>query len=125
MSSREAAIRRTGQLMLQGWTLTSSHCAICHAVVVSKGSQMQCPQCELPIRIESAETSNPPEVVPIEEEVPRSLEEQKREWDRSRKRSDEISSKLGERMLGGWTLLGESCPLPSCNGTTLVSKNKG
>jgi hypothetical protein len=39
-----------------------------------------------------------------------SLEETKKQWDKEHKRSDDMSAKLGEKMLEGWTLLGSLCP---------------
>ena len=53
-----------------------------------------------------------------------SLEETKKEYDRVRKSgsADKVSSLLGEKMLGGWTLMAQSCPQQACAGTPLVSQ---
>jgi uncharacterized Zn finger protein (UPF0148 family) len=60
-----------------------------------------------------------------EPDLPASLEEMKMEYDRKHgKARESISSKLGERMLKGWTLLGTPCPNENCPGTPLMS-NKG
>jgi hypothetical protein len=56
---------------------------------------------------------------------PRSLVEAKKEWDLSRKKRDQISAKLGERMLEGWALLGDECPNETCLRTTLMRKKLG
>jgi uncharacterized Zn finger protein (UPF0148 family) len=61
-----------------------------------------------------------------EDEVdePQSLEEMKREYDARNKARDVISKKLGDKMMVGWTLLGDSCAKPECSGTPLVSSPK-
>ena len=52
-----------------------------------------------------------------------SLEETKKEWDRMHKRSDDVSAKLGEMMLSGWTLLGSLCPGIDNNHITTIIIN--
>lgn len=42
-----------------------------------------------------------------------------------RKKQDLTSSKLGTKMLQGWTLLGSVCPKLECGGTPLMSLNDG
>ena len=46
---REAAIKRTGELMLSSWKLLSIMCPICHSALLSKGENMRCPGCDLPV----------------------------------------------------------------------------
>lgn len=52
---------------------------------------------------------------------PISFEELKKEYDLKNKNMQQVSNKLGERMLSGWTMLGIVCPSSSCRGTPLVS----
>lgn len=51
-----------------------------------------------------------------------SLEEMKAEYDRKQKARESVSSKLGDRMLSGWTLLGTTCEKEACKGTPLMSQ---
>jgi len=53
--------------------------------------------------------------------APPSLEDAKKEYDRKHRRIDTISSRLGEKMLAGWTLLGATCPEPECCSSPLMS----
>ena len=53
------------------------------------------------------------------------LEDINKSFEATRKKRDEVSAKLGEYMLKGWALLGDSCPLQGCEGTPLVSKRGG
>lgn len=54
-----------------------------------------------------------------------SYEEMKRQYDLERKSSgqDQVSSKLGEKLLLGWVMLGELCMQSKCRGTPLMSSN--
>mgnify|MGYP006121960645 FL=1 len=108
-------------------------CPICSTALMSKGdSECRCPGCDLPVMTEasaasSGMTATQPSQAAIDEYESEakeytSLEEMKKEYDLNNKRRDEISGKLGERMLKGWTLLNASCDNESCNGTPLVGK---
>lgn len=56
----------------------------------------------------------------------RSLEEEKREYDRSRKQKlDETSKKLGEMLLQGYTMLNAECPSASCGRVPLMKPKSG
>lgn len=61
-----------------------------------------------------------------EEKEFQSLEEVKKEYDRQRKSSvvNQVSDKLGQYMLKGWTMLGSTCPMKECNGTPLMKDQK-
>lgn len=50
----------------------------------------------------------------------RSLEGAKKEYDQQNKYREEVSNKLGEKMLSGYAMLSTICPLESCRGTPLV-----
>ena len=47
----------------------------------------------------------------------------RKEYEAKNKTLNVVSSKLGQRMLQGWTMLGTSCPKPDCRGTPLMSLN--
>lgn len=55
-SNRETGISRAGNLLLQGWTMLAIHCPICHTPLFSKGGEMRCPSCDLPVKYESQDT---------------------------------------------------------------------
>ncbi|KAJ1973818.1 hypothetical protein H4R35_003915 [Dimargaris xerosporica] len=42
-----------------------------------------------------------------------------------RAKCDEIAQLIGDRLLAGWTLLGEYCPSPACKTTPLIRLRKG
>jgi len=121
-----ATIKRTGELMLAGWKLLSQVCPICSSPLLSnKSHQMRCPGCDMPVMLEADVVSSEMKVnngrggnvllgengEEAEDEYdqvdePRSFEEMKKEYDAKHKDREKISSRLGERMLSGWTLLG-------------------
>ncbi|VDD75823.1 unnamed protein product [Mesocestoides corti] len=45
----------------------------------------------------------------FEDELPKMSRERRAELDRQRRRSDKVSSLMGEYLLKGWRMLGESC----------------
>jgi uncharacterized Zn finger protein (UPF0148 family) len=137
-SSQKDVISRTGNLMLKGWKLLSVCCPLCHAPLLSKDNEMRCPGCDLPVRKESGEqsstanhhnnvshadplNSSESEVVDDIVDVPKSYEELRREYDERKKQSNDVSGKLGEKMLQGWVLLADSCPdMNVCGGVPLM-----
>ena len=44
----------------------------------------------------------------------------KKEYDLTRRRREDVSAKMGEKMLAGWTMLALTCPRPDCAGTPLM-----
>eukprot|EP01036_Dinobryon_divergens_P024321 gene24321-32758_t len=52
--------------------------------------------------------------------APCSLEEMKKEYDLTHRRREEVSAKMGDKMLAGWTMLARTCPRPDCRGTPLM-----
>jgi len=97
---------------------------------MSKLGNMHCPGCDLPVRFEAAVHEEEQGVYEDEGEdgddvnEPQSMEEMKKEYDARNKARDVISKKLGDKMMVGWTLLGDSCAKPECSGTPLVSSPK-
>ena len=58
--------------------------------------------------------------------APSSLEEMKKEYDLKHRRREEVSAKMGEKMLAGWTMLAQTCTNPACAGTPLMqSRSRG
>ena len=58
-------------------------------------------------------------------DIPKSYDELRAEFENSSsKKRDNVSAKLGEYMLKGWTMLGTSCPIPDCVGTPLMKNRK-
>ena len=176
LSVREKAINNTGTLMLQGWCMSSIMCPICTSALMhmKKTGEMQCPGCELPVRMEAdvkssgmsytntslaaaAATAGPlgtsplksppthshhqvkaaaPAPPPIDFDYDyeaegqyegdaaqpfQSFEEMKREYDATAKKRGDVSSLLGDRMLGGWAMMGVNCDNDDC-GTPLMKK---
>jgi len=135
MPDANQTISRTGKLLLDGWKMLAQMCPMCNTALMSKQGALHCPGCDLPVRYEtSREDARFDDAAEEEEEeeeeheddaqVPRSLEELKREYDVRNKSRDLISKKLGEKMLAGWTLLGVSCEQASCSGTPLMHSQK-
>jgi uncharacterized Zn finger protein (UPF0148 family) len=129
-SNKIDGVKRTGEMLLQGWRMLSDSCPICYSPLMSKGNSMKCPGCDLPVKKESDESllqscqssekeKNENSAIQSVQE-PASFEELKREYDRKNQAKNIVSSKLGELMLSGWTLLAESCPNVACSGTPLV-----
>lgn len=170
MSSREDAIKRTGQMLLAGWKMLGISCPQCNAVLLAKDEVMKCPQCNLPVVMQDNvlgyEDDAAEEVTEIHSSstiaatkspltnnnytqnaslsdnmrtntsdnlkpmtsyddviIPESYDEMKRDYDKTKSKRDAISSKLGEKMLSGWILLGEICPSESCHGTPLMRES--
>lgn len=139
---RKDAIKRTGQLMLQGWRLLAQCCPICYtALLSSREGQMRCPFCDLPVVAEQPgvtyeevpQNSAIPEVDEVDDEeldnfeadLPSSLEDLRKEYDsRNKSKASSTSALLGEKMLQGWTMLSENCPVTECRGTPLMRLGK-
>ena len=141
-SSPKEIIERTGSLMLKGWKLLAISCPICTTALVSKGNQMRCPGCDLPVMMEGQQETRDSVLEPVKEESesqpqkggnnlseselppviePKSYDELRNEYEMKNKKSNRISSKLGEKMLEGWTMLADSClDVDNCEGTPLV-----
>ena len=66
---------------------------------------------------------SPPLSTPASTSPTKTYEEMRKEYEAKNKTLNDISSKLGQRMLQGWTMLGTSCPKPDCRGTPLMSLN--
>lgn len=127
-------------MMLSGWKLLNEHCPICHTALLSKNQRRRCPSCDLPVVLESDHrnenfSSSAPLALNSSVEFDNddnkhysvndsgsfaSLEDAKKEYDTKNKYLNNISNKLGEKMLCGWTLLNSVCPRDCCGGTPLM-----
>jgi uncharacterized Zn finger protein (UPF0148 family) len=129
-------VKRTGDLLLGGWKMLSIGCPLCHTALMEKQSKRCCPSCNLPVYYEHETPSIPPPSTPpstpatTNETVMKSedkqtkfqsLEEEKKRYDKQRQSNQQIvSSRIGEKLLSGWTLLAKECQ--TC-GTPLMSLN--
>lgn len=139
---RDEAMKRSGDMLLSGWRMLGISCPICNTAIMEKGGSMKCPSCNLPILHEgdmniSKYSSTPPhrqiettrnaddhgekhEYASEEKGSYQSLEGAKCEYDKSRQHQNAVSSKIGEYLLLGWTLLGAECQSPTCQGIPLM-----
>jgi uncharacterized Zn finger protein (UPF0148 family) len=145
-------IKRMSDLLLVGWKLLNTSCPVCHTALLSKGGNLRCPACDLPVVTQaafgnmSATTESlptpPAEIKSQNYEIQddyynqyatgadpkthhQSLEQEKKAYDAMNKKMDQVSNKLGEKMLSGWSMLSTVCPNDSCRGTPLVRQPDG
>eukprot|EP01038_Epipyxis_sp_PR26KG_P008006 gene8006-10850_t len=135
--NRNDSIKRSGQMLLSGWRMLATTCPICMTALLSKVDKYHCPGCDMPVMFECELSSIPHDEdkslqLPVCEDkppqdlrIPNSLEDVKRDYDLKNKNRNEVSNKLGEKMLSGWTLTGQLCSQSSCEGTPLMRINKG
>lgn len=146
--SNNDSIKRTGELLLSGWKMLNKSCPICNTALLSKGENLRCPTCDCAVVTEAnqAAVQNATQlqhisVVPqqrfeIEDDYyqyaasgnvkHQSLEEEKKEYDSKNKaRNDEVSDKIGTKMLSGWSMLSTICPQEGCRGTPLMRLGTG
>lgn len=153
---KKESIERMGSMMLQGWRMLAECCPICTSPLMSKGDNMRCPGCDMPIKFmtedeeeallsKQASNQSLKDRMPLSEQSEVSLiadskvstpaafvdeqitvdsinsfEEMKRDYDLKNASRAKTTTKLGEYMLQGWTLLGDLCLLNSCVGTPLM-----
>lgn len=137
MSSKDKnqIIQKTGEMLLSGWKLLGLHCPICSTALLSKDDNMRCPSCDAPVLTESqVEINNRlTNVISFGEEKkceivnddllePKLIYELNKDIQDLKSKRDDISSKLGQKMLLGWTMLGETCPNELCRGTPLMKE---
>lgn len=144
-AKRDEAVKRTGSMLLEGWKMLATLCPICNSALLQKADSMRCPACNLPIvqanetNISSFTTTAPAGYNGVSSTINddsekhayaseekyshQSLEEAKKEYDKSRSRQNLVSNKIGEKLLLGWTLLSAECPRPTCQGVPLM-RNK-
>lgn len=144
------SIKRTGELLLSGWKMLNKACPICNTALLSKGDNLRCPTCDCAVVTEANQATmqnvsqsgqkNSDSAIEqkfdIEDDYYQyassgkvqheSLEEQKKEYDAKHKaRNNEVSDKLGAKMLAGWSMLSTICPEHGCRGTPLMRLASG
>jgi len=143
-SKANESIKRTGDLLLSGWRLLNAGCPICNTALLSKGDLLRCPSCDMAVVKESEHNKmatgveklpTPPSVAEAKFEIEddyyqyanvapgekfQSLNEAKKLYDIQNKRMNDVSNKLGTKMLEGFSMLSTVCPGESCRGTPLV-----
>lgn len=133
--SRLEAIQRTSSMLLQGWKMLNISCPLCNSILLSQKQDtiMWCSGCNLPVKSESSmgnsiESNESPIESMKDKDIEVSVaineldlyEEKRLQYELKNKDRDRISQLLGEKMLGGWTLLGAICPKQSCFSTPLM-----
>lgn len=143
-SKANESIKRTGDLLLSGWRLLNAGCPICNTALLSKGEMLRCPSCDMAVVKESEHQKivtgveklpTPPSIAEAKFEIEddyyqyaainpaekfQSLNEAKKLYDLQNKRMNDVSNKLGTKMLEGFSMLSTVCPGESCRGTPLV-----
>lgn len=142
------SIKRTGDMLLSGWKLLNSACPICNTALLSKGELLRCPTCDLAVVKESdqqkytnEQTSvpNAPKIAEAKFEIEddyyqyatgvpakfESLNEAKKLYDQQNKKMNQVSDKLGAKMLAGFSMLSTVCPNEECRGTPLCRQGSG
>lgn len=114
-TKKDLTIKKTGELLLNGWKMLQLICPLCSSPLMEKGKECCCPSCNLPIlrNNEISPFNSPPENKEELKEIKKfqSLEEVKKEYDKNQIKQKLISSKIGEKLLIGWTLLAKECEI--------------
>uniref|UniRef100_A0A7S3M3I0 Uncharacterized protein n=1 Tax=Spumella elongata TaxID=89044 RepID=A0A7S3M3I0_9STRA len=142
------SIKRTGDMLLSGWKLLNSACPICNTALLSKGELLRCPTCDLAVVKESDQQKytneqtnvpNPSKIAEAKFEIEddyyqyatgvpakfESLNEAKKLYDQQNKKMNQVSDKLGAKMLAGFSMLSTVCPNEECRGTPLCRQGSG
>lgn len=62
---RKGGVKRTGEMMLAGWKLLQTTCPICIFPLMSKGEDMRCPCCDMPVMMAPANYEMPKNAAPL------------------------------------------------------------
>ena len=141
-----------GKALLEGWRMMADVCPLCSSPLCSspkaKGGEVWCLRCKLPCSAPGSDKPPPslrskpvgggssaappstPAAPPLEPSEPALAASPFAAVAGGlagyRARRDESSAKIGQRMLQGWTLLGDTCPsVDTCTGIPLMSKPAG
>ena len=126
-------MKRTGDMLLGGWKLLNMSCPVCNTALMSKAGRFHCPGCDVPVMTEAEaafmaqenakKTGVNVDTNAASKETPvKSLEEEKKAYDLQRSKSNMLSSKIGEFLLLGYTLLGDECPRAGCGRIPLMQQ---
>lgn len=137
MTDKKEAIKRTGEMMLQGWKLLATCCPICHNALLSKAEQMMCAGCNLPVVVESKTNMASPTFQEVwgtpknnvvhdedQESSGISYDQMRADYDRKNSKRTAVSNMIGQKLLTGWTMTEYSCPdYDNCFGTPLMRQS--
>ncbi len=112
--------------MLRGWRLLATSCPICNTALLSNRSgEMICPGCNVPVKDErsiSVQFPSGKETRTVDcDDV--NLDNELFNYSSTAHRLNDISGKLGGKLLKGWIMRAESCPEVACRGTPLMQEN--
>ncbi|KAJ3300011.1 hypothetical protein HK104_005265 [Borealophlyctis nickersoniae] len=132
-SQREARLNRgtskLGTYLLQGWVMMEQPCATpgCNIPLVrtKDRTRTMCVLCDDPQNPDRppepfTEVEDEGDEFPLAEADSAVGDVESVEVERQREQSQRASALLGQRMLAGWTLLGENCQSAGCFGIPLV-----
>eukprot|EP00743_Colponemidia_sp_Colp-15_P004553 GILK01004907.1.p1 GENE.GILK01004907.1~~GILK01004907.1.p1 ORF type:complete len:309 (+),score=47.91 GILK01004907.1:50-976(+) len=147
-AGRNQHVSEMSKRLLEGWAMLAETCPGPNCAVPllkNKSGEIYCVSCKMNCVMESQVTPNmkivsPDTPVPVASPVNNVQDiaadeedgygwtaptpEEKAQMEKKRKRTDQTSSKIGQKLLMGWALLSESCPLDDC-GTPLMRDKKG
>ena len=96
--SEEAALKEVGNRLMQGWTMLQDTCPLSNFPLISKDGVVFSVRCNMDVRTEgSAQFANAPEPA-----ASRST---------ARTAADDYSQRMSEKLLMGWQMLEEQCPV--------------
>ncbi|KAJ1959204.1 hypothetical protein IWQ62_004704 [Dispira parvispora] len=149
----DSVTRRMSEYMLKGWVLTDQECpngcgvplmrtkdhseTFCAGCVGNEANPQESGpglQTGLTMSMSHVVPDVPPEVIELEDletssdvqkELVASNAENLEASKVRREQSERTTQRLAEKMLQGWTLLGDACPNPRCIGTPLVQPKNG
>lgn len=118
MSSGLSIFKKISQKLDEGWKLTNVNCPICNTSIIGQlnPKQFYCVKCEMPVKIEEDEDEDV-EVIGSRNGSNEGKQEVNdfdnmlyaKENEAKRKKADELSKKMGEKLLQGWAMLEDSC----------------
>eukprot|EP00742_Colponemidia_sp_Colp-10_P007879 GILJ01008497.1.p1 GENE.GILJ01008497.1~~GILJ01008497.1.p1 ORF type:complete len:326 (+),score=54.59 GILJ01008497.1:50-979(+) len=147
-ASRNQHVSEMSKRLLEGWAMLAETCPGPNCAVPllkNKAGEIYCVSCKMNCVLESQVTPNMKIVSPDTPAPPAAsvtnvqdvaadeedgygwtapTPEEKAQMEKKRKRTDQTSSKIGQKLLMGWALLSESCSLDDC-GTPLMRDKKG
>jgi uncharacterized Zn finger protein (UPF0148 family) len=123
----DAATAKMGEMMLQGWAMLAENCPNpdCPGIPLmrKRGSKESvCLLCDpTGEKATQKEVSQPPTPPPQPKVIPQNIPKPNVDTNLQKKR-DMVSSKIGGKLLSGWTMLSQNCPNENCRGTPLMCK---
>jgi len=112
--------------LLKGWKMLAICCPVCHMALFSKGEEMRCARCDLPVKVsEEKVIDSPVQALTTESESDSlSYEDIKKQYAKQRQQSDNVSKLIGKKLLEGWIMLGDHCTNSNCSFAPLMQKSR-